>query len=179
MIPHTVPKRPMYGDTEPTVASPDEMRFERVDLALVRRAHRAARAVERDRRRAALLAVLRVLAKAGGEDVLHAAADARLRGALVELAPDRRPSRTRPRSASVSRAARRSWNILRKICHHDHSDRRTSSASTACTTTDACVISVRNERSGWTFKRTFSMRLGKRRRECAPAASVPRRGRPA
>ena len=30
--------------------------------------------------------------------------------------------------ASVSRAARRSWNILRKICDHDHSDSSASSS---------------------------------------------------
>jgi hypothetical protein len=39
------------------------------------------------------------------------------------------------------------WNILRKICHHDHNDSTTSSSSTACTTNDACVTSVMKERS--------------------------------
>ena len=62
-----------------------QVRVERVDLALVRRAHRAARRVERERRARALPAVLRVLAEARREDVLEPAAVARLRRALEQL----------------------------------------------------------------------------------------------
>src|SRR4030095_11904278 len=61
---------------------PRQVRVERVDLALVGGAHRAARAVHRDRGVAALAPVLRVLAEAGGEDVLEAASRERLARAL-------------------------------------------------------------------------------------------------
>ena len=46
------------------------MRLQRIDLALVGRAHGPPRRIERDDRRAALAPVLREFAEAGGEDVL-------------------------------------------------------------------------------------------------------------
>src|SRR6266545_805019 len=60
------------------------MRVERVDFALVGSAHGTARAVEGHRGIAALPPVLRILAKARGEDVLEAAAGKRLARALIE-----------------------------------------------------------------------------------------------
>ena len=72
MMPHTVPNRPTYGLTEPTEARNDEMRLELVHLALVGRAHRAARAVDAGRRRRARLRLqLDELAEAGLEDALQ------------------------------------------------------------------------------------------------------------
>src|SRR5208282_554214 len=53
---------------------------------------------------------------------------------------------------SVSRAARLSANSLRKICHHDQSEARSSSAMTACTTTLACITIATKDRSGWRIK---------------------------
>src|SRR5690606_35177047 len=65
---------------------PGQVRIERIDLALVGRAHRTPRGVERHRRCAALLPVLHVFAKARREDVLESGAGARLAHALVEIA---------------------------------------------------------------------------------------------
>ena len=51
-------------------------------------------------------------------------------------------------NASVLLAARLSANILRKICHHDHSDSKRSNTITACTTTLAWATMATNDRSG-------------------------------
>src|SRR2546423_9474648 len=64
--------------------------------------------------------------------------------------------------ASVFDAARLSANILRKICHHDQSESRSSSSITACTTTLAWATMETNDRSGCRFN-SGSLR-GKRRR---------------
>src|SRR2546421_10743593 len=64
--------------------------------------------------------------------------------------------------ASVFAAARLSANILRKICHHDHSESSSSSNITACTTTLAWATMETNDRSGCRFN-SGSLR-GKRRR---------------
>src|SRR5213078_2508593 len=64
---------------------PREIRFDRVDLALVRGAHRAARRIQRNPRRAALTPMLRILAKARGKYVLEPAAESCLRRALEQL----------------------------------------------------------------------------------------------
>ena len=119
---------------------PGEMRVERVDLALERGAHRAARAVHRHRGGAALLPVLRVFAEAGGEDVLEAAAACATCWSSGRARSGRRLSRIRSRTRRCPSRVRFSWNILRKICHHDHSDRTASSSSTAWTTSEACAI---------------------------------------
>src|SRR6185503_15676290 len=60
-----------------------QVRLDRVDLALVRRAHRTPSRIECHVRCAALPAMLGELAKPGGEDLLEPAAD--LRGAGVPI----------------------------------------------------------------------------------------------
>src|SRR2546430_14743862 len=65
-------------------------------------------------------------------------------------------------TASVFDAARLSANILRKICHHDQSESRSSSSITACTTTLAWATMETNDGSGCRFN-SGSLR-GKRRR---------------
>src|SRR3989442_1585013 len=64
---------------------PGEIRFQRIDLALIGGAHRAARGIQRDVRLAALPPVLRVFAESRGEDVLQPSANARLARALEQL----------------------------------------------------------------------------------------------
>ena len=72
MMPHTVPNRPMYGRHRADRREAREVRLERVHLALVGGAHRAARAVERRRTDALPCSpVLGELAEAGVEDVLQ------------------------------------------------------------------------------------------------------------
>src|SRR5208282_3673825 len=78
---------------------------------------------------------------------------------------------------SVSRTARLSANSLRKICHHDQSEARRSSAMTACTTTLACITIATNDRSGCRFKLTalpgFDLRGdGRRDARRAPAHRI-------
>ena len=81
--------------------------------------------------------------------------------------------------ASVLAAARLSANILRKICHHDHSDSTSSSTITACTTTLACMTMAMNERSGCRFKRLspFVPAAPRNPRSAASCAGRARRAR--
>src|SRR6185437_11637635 len=85
-------------------------------------------------------------------------------------------------NASVSRVMRRNWNILRKICDQDHSDSAASSAMIACTMTDAWTMSVRNERSVWTFTWRRSCRWARAAGAGASSSGlqceVQRRGNP-
>ena len=70
--------------------------------------------------------MLRVFAKARAEDVLEPSADARLSGPPVERFEVATLPEVVFECIGFTRV-RRSWNIFRKICHHDHSDSSTSS----------------------------------------------------
>src|SRR5438132_5633584 len=75
--------------------------------------------------------------------------------------------------ASVFDPARLSANILRKICHHDQSESKSSSSITAWTTTLAWATMETNERSGCRFnsRSLGSKRAGAGRRVVPPPLS--------
>ena len=148
MIPHTVPNRPTYGETEPTEARNDRLRLDRVELALEARAHRAARAVEQGAG-----VVTRRLAQL--EELAHAARRRCAPSAPCQLGVLRGVGVQVGEVAAGPELAlelvvRGAYPPGRRACRRSPSSWRATDSSpaiTSCTTKLACSTRVKIERS--------------------------------